>query len=377
MKKQNLFFFYIPNLVIIWSYFQKKVRKWGAKRHPLDFDSTLIQNNPSTAALALAAAILLLALAALWGVHAYGHVDISPFDVVTPEGAHLRRSVVDGKAHIVGGTDVRGHMVIPPTVKHGSRTYVVAEIDLMAFDFELGLTRLTLPEGLLKIGESAFYECANLTDTLVLPTSLECIGKAAFCATDLTHVVLRSRHLLRGDPDNPMDLFFSCANLRQLIIDTTVVGIDNDLLKNSFIQEVIVPDSWEELPTASLAGIVNVQKYRFPSRLKKINPGALWGTTAPRVVLPDSLAYVRGYAFRYAQSRCIEFGPQIRYIGASSLADLANLDTLVIRSAEPPQTTPTTFEGTNMGDCVLLVPAESIERYRNDSTFSQFRIGPL
>lgn len=327
--------------------------------------------------LAIATAIVLLVLATLWGAHAYKHVNISPFDVETPESTHLKCSVVDGKAHIVGGTDVKGHLIIPATIKHGLRTYAVTEIDSMAFKMALGITRLTLPEGLLKIGEAAFFECSNLTDTLVLPVSLESVGYAAFCATDLTHVVLRSRYMKKCGIEKSMSLFFSCANLQQLVIDSTVENMDEDIMQDSYIQEVVMPDNWEELPTACFANISGVKNYKFPPRLKKIKDTALWNAFAPRLILPESLVYVGGYAFRFALSRYIEFGSQIQYIGASSLANLDNLDTLVIRAVTPPQVTPTTFECTHTEKIVLMVPSESIERYQQDSIFSRFKIKPL
>ncbi|MCQ2298783.1 MAG: leucine-rich repeat protein [Bacteroidales bacterium] len=327
-------------------------------------------------AVALVAAFVLLLLAAMWGVHAYRHVDIRPFEVETPEGNCLRCSVVDGKAHIIGGSDVKGHLVIPSTIRHGLRTYAVTEIDSVAFEMALGITRLTLPEGLRRIGTSAFFECSNLTDTLVLPESLEVVCKAAFSGTALTHVVLRSRHLMRGNQET-MSLFLSCANLQRLVMDTTVEDIDEGIFDQSYIQEVVLPENMEELPPSSLAGIVGVKSYRFPSGLKRIRTSAFWASVVPRIVLPDSVVYVEGYVFRTALSRYIEFGSQIQHIGAAALANLNNLDTLVIRSATPPRITPSTFEGTNTERCVLMVPSESVERYKRDSVFSRFVVKPL
>ena len=67
--------------------------------------------------------------------------------------------------------------VVVPSLING---YPVTEIGASAFEGQALTGTLTLPEGLLKIGDKAFSNCNTLTGNLVIPNSVEEIGAQAF-----------------------------------------------------------------------------------------------------------------------------------------------------------------------------------------------------
>lgn len=323
----------------------------------------------------LAIVVAILTAAAVWaGCYASKHVNTEPFDIVAPSGQTLQCRIVESEAHILGGSKPEGLLVIPHEVRHGLRRYPVAAIDSNAFRFELGITGLSLPEGLEALGASAFQECSNLTDTLILPESLEFVERGAFCGTHVTHVVLRSRNLCSDKEDLYRNLFLSCKHLQQLTIAPTVEKLFPALLSGSHIASIVTPDNWTEIPYAAFSAVEGLQHLHLSPRIKSIGISAFWATSTSHIVLPDSVESMQGYTFRWAQCRYLEMGSQMRYIGSDALANMERLDTLVIRAPYPPECNNYPFEGTNVGHIVLMVPPQSKDRYKADANFSSFNI---
>ena len=72
-----------------------------------------------------------------------------------------------------------GDVEIPATIKDGDKEYEVKYIGSGAFEYSNSLLNVTLPEGLVGIGEWAFSGCIALTD-ITFPASLKSIGAQAF-----------------------------------------------------------------------------------------------------------------------------------------------------------------------------------------------------
>lgn len=322
--------------------------------------------------------MVLIAVAAMYmWWYAYHHTNTDTFLTTAPTGQTLRCRIAESQAHILGGDDIRGHLAIPATVKHGLRRYPVVAIDQKAFYFQLGLTHITLPEGLLMIDEGAFMQCTNLTDTLILPRSLRHLRHSAFCGTGFTHVIVRSRHIDDNEYNSPCNIFMSCEQLEHLYIEPSVVHLGRDLLSCSYIRHIHLPYNWTEVPDFSFSYIANILSIHMSPRTKVIGTSAFYSNGIARLVLPDSVTTVKGYAFRWAECHYLEFGSQIKHIGPSALANMVNLDTLVIRAPEPPDCGPVLFEETNTSKVTLMVPASSVPRYQADPNFAPLRIVPL
>ena len=84
-------------------------------------------------------------------------------------------TVTDGEATITGATNIGEYLNIPDTIDG----YPVVAIGNRAFNFELDLERLNIPESIKNIGEYAFSLCHGMEE-IIIPDSVTNIGHYAF-----------------------------------------------------------------------------------------------------------------------------------------------------------------------------------------------------
>lgn len=110
---------------------------------------------------------------------------------------------------------------VPSTVEFEGNQYPVIKINDNVFADNTNLTAVTLPEGLVEIGEYAFFGCQNL-ESVALPESMTTLGYMAF---------------------------YACCNLESIIIPSSVnsIGIsafsECKALKDVYCQAVNVPET--------------------------------------------------------------------------------------------------------------------------------------
>ena len=104
-------------------------------------------------------------------------------------------------------------LVIPETVNYGVSVYRVDAITDEAFFSCSGVTSITLPNGLTKIGNDAFSSCSGLTE-IIFPDCLVSIGDRAFQGcSGITSVVLPSNVQTVG-----FAAFVNCSKLTSIIV---------------------------------------------------------------------------------------------------------------------------------------------------------------
>lgn len=118
------------------------------------------------------------------------------FAVAVPSGQTLYFSHVQGGVQVVypnanntpangwvGFARPTGALTVPATVTYADTTYSVLSVGNHAFFECVGLTAVTLAEGITSVGNSSIRGCTALT-SIALPSTLESIGNFAF--TDCT-----------------------------------------------------------------------------------------------------------------------------------------------------------------------------------------------
>ena len=112
---------------------------------------------------------------------------------------------------------------IPATVDSDGVAYAVKSIGENAFERIQygGFVKVTLPEGLERIGDNAF-DGVYVSDTLVIPDSVVYLGVGAFCANYLDKVVIGS-----GVEEIPSQAFaFGNASVVELISNVKTIAPD-------------------------------------------------------------------------------------------------------------------------------------------------------
>ena len=103
-------------------------------------------------------------------------------------------------------TTASGALEIPSTISG----YPVTRIENAAFRSCSNLTRVSLPDGVVSIGEESFYSCSNLAE-IIIPNSVSSIGESAFryCSS------LVSINLPEGLTTINESTFHGCSNLNR------------------------------------------------------------------------------------------------------------------------------------------------------------------
>ena len=308
----------------------------------------------------------------------YIHYYSKPFETQIASGQTLKMQIIDSKAVVLANNNVKGDLHIPEFVSYRLRKFPVTRIEARAFFHNNEITRLTLPENLEHLGAWAFSSCPALSDTLVLPKNLKEIGNDAFCGTNISCLVIKSEKLEPIDSTLENNFFFNCANLQTIICEKSVKNLTISLLRASHnLEEVVFPESLNEISEAFFAHAKISGRVSFPKDLKTVGWSAFFDAKIDSVILPNSVKEIRSYAFNYSNIKKIDIGSEIEVLGEKSLADLLELDTLIIRANTPPLAGQNFFLDSGSEKFVFLVPKESLDAYKTHKEFSKLNPKPF
>ena len=149
---------------------------------------------------------------------------------------------------------------IPSAVEFEGNQYPVIKINDKAFSGNTNLTSVTLPDGLVEIGNYAFSGC-NL-NALTLPESLETIESSAFSGNQS----LKSVNIL-AKVKTIGAWAFSLCGLTDLVIPEGVQTIDGNAFYGNPLQNLTLP--------STIKSIGNVAFYNFSGYLQSITCNAV------------------------------------------------------------------------------------------------------
>ena len=160
------------------------------------------------------------------------YVDLS--DSIVTSGDY-EVAVVDGFALISRYIGTDADVVIPDTI-NGLPVAAVSDTAFSSLDF---ITSVKIPEGVLGIGNGAFFCCTNLT-SVELPSTLTFIGESAFFECDnLVDIEIPDAVTLMGN-----GVFLGCDWLDEIKIPSGVTSIgDYTFFGCYFLESIEIPDS--------------------------------------------------------------------------------------------------------------------------------------
>ena len=212
-----------------------------------------------------------------------------------------------------------------------------------------GLTKVTLPSSLQKIGNYAYMECASLTEA-ILPEGLVIIGENAFqdCSA------LKTLSLPSTLEQVMYDAFLRCFNIQRVelytacgissipcqdSLTTVVIGDSvTSIAGNAFsgfvkLTDVTIGKSVEVIGRNSFKGCTALKSITVPSSVVEIGTGAFSNTGLSSVVIPDSVTELGDSAFSgCADLESVQLSKNVVYLRYSTFANCTSLKEINLKN---------------------------------------------
>jgi hypothetical protein len=170
-------------------------------------------------------------------------------------------------------------------------------IDNEAFQYCYMITDITIPDGVIYIGESAFRHCISLTSINIPDSVTSMDGQMIFYdCTNLTSITI---------PDNVTSIgscaFARCTSLTSVTIGNKVIYFDSEVFLNcTSLTNVTIPDSVEIINYSTFAYCTSLTSVTIPNSVTAIGGLAFSGCTSLTSVTfasGDNITYFGDDAF--------------------------------------------------------------------------------
>ncbi len=232
------------------------------------------------------------------------------FSAVSPSGHTLYYNIIDASNHKVsvthpgsnwtGYTEPTGSVTIPSNVNNSGVTYTVVEVDEDAFYWCSGITGVSFPNTIEKIGEDAFWNC-NIT-SITIPNSVILIGEEAFSSNDnLTTVnVPSSVEQMGASAFGTSGPWWNSQSNGIVYLGKIAYRYKGNMPTNT---SITFASDTKGIAGDAFRNQINISSLSLPNSLLTIEEDAFYGCTGiPSVTIPSNVKYIGSGAFSQCQS---------------------------------------------------------------------------
>ncbi len=334
---------------------------------------------------------------------------------------------LDGTAEVTnnGSTeDSRYHgltnIEIPSSVEYEGHTYEVTKIGSDAFWDCEEITSVTLPNTIKSIGYSAFQSCVNLA-SLVIPNTVTTIEPHAFYyvayveyhgeAEDAWNNWWGARSLngykdgylvysdeskttllaclpnAEGAIDIPNSVtiiseaaFYSCKNVTSITMSDNVDSIAQNAFTDCYnLRSITLSNNIREISRQAFQGCNALEAITIPNNVTKIGEYAFVDCYRVKsVVIPEGVKILEGHAFAWCSAlKEVIIPSTVDSMGRCIFYSDYNLSIIHNNATTPQNILENVFYNVDKYSCILCVPEEAEEAYRNAEVWKDFlRINP-
>ena len=183
-----------------------------------------------------------------------------------------------------------------------------------------------IPETVAVIGESAFYDCYDLT-AVTIPDGVGSIGGHAFSGCyDLTAVTIPDSVSTVGDY-----AFYGCSSLSVVTIPDGVGSIGDCTFFDCYnLTAVTIPDGVGSIGVSAFSGCCNLTAVTIPDSVSTIGDYAFSGCSLTTVTIPGSVRSLGSGAFDGAVSAGFSVDPDNPAYSSDARGALFNKDQTVL-----------------------------------------------
>lgn len=262
-----------------------------------------------------------------------------------------------------------------------------------------------LPNTVRYIGDGAFEDAHNIYGNFRLPDNLEYLGQSAFMnmGHDMTGDIVIPQQFTTVPANTFNNIGFAKSTTLTLHDGVSIIG-SGAFYKLKFSTPIsfseslttIYQDAFAEclmLGTLNLPSSVTFIGRRafgtyvettevtglngeleLPSTISVISNDAFYGQSFSSVTLSDQITHINERSFMNNKFlKTVTVGKNVDYIGPNAFCGCNALQTFVCLNPEPPELSSDAFEGIYWDKVILEVPEQSVERYRNASSWRQFQ----
>ena len=216
---------------------------------------------------------------------------------------------------------------------------------------------ISLPEGLIKIGERAFENCDKLL-TVNIPSTVREIGRGAFSGCKLLKKVDLNDNIKRIRQST----FSNCESLSMITIPKSVQSFGKHAFLNcESITEIDIPDGVDELPENLFSGCRSLVRVSVPESVSEIRKNVFsWCEALTTVNIPEAVKEIDDGAFTGCASlKTVNIPQKLKSIGYGSFSKCGNLRSLILPDTLS-NISPNAFNGSNR---MLVVKCSPDNKY--------------
>ena len=322
--------------------------------------------------------------------------------------------IPEGVTHIHGGAfyGTTCNIELPYSLEYiGNSAFSSNQVDGVLVDGELKFT-----DRLKYIGDYAFWRARKMTGTFYLPSTLEYLGESAFesCGNNLFGDIIIPQTLIEIPQNAFADMGF--AKGTNVVMHDGVVKVNNSAFHMTRINNIVMSKGLQFIGQIAFGNCgLSISDFSFPERIASIGGGAFqgnyisgkiempnylsvlesgtfdfWigaanvsgvfsGTDVEEFIAGDNLTYIGKMAFMNChQLKKVYLGKNTDYIDKWAFGACSSLQTLTCMAVDPPTIHAEAFvndwgESIYFDKCVLQVPEQSIELYRNANGWREFQ----
>ena len=253
----------------------------------------------------------------------------------------------DNTAIVGSNFDAKGDVIIPATITYQGTSYKVTEIGKVAFAYPKqgflrpaneNITSVTLPEGIVTIGENAFNHCSNLR-TIVIPNSVKVIKKNAFYKAGIENITWGTGLIMiEGGA-------FAGTNLRQVSIPNSVKHLGSAFSGCKKLEKAIIGNGVSVISKNTFDDCQALRTVKLGNHVTKIEIGTFWFCNAlTDVQLPESLETLETSVFNACNSLVsLKIPANVKNMEVQVIACCKNFETLILTSKTIPYSDSTVY----------------------------------
>lgn len=242
------------------------------------------------------------------------------------------------------------------------------------FDCNILSGELSLPNNLKHIGNSSFWNCRNLSGQLVFPSSLETIDVGAFsyCGGFTgTLIVPASLTIIKESS------FEGCSGFSALVLSEGLTTIERSAFASctNLKNELSLPSSLRIIDAQAFWGCSFSGELCFPPSMVSIGPNAFrhCSRLSGVVVFPEGITYLEEGVFQDCTNLSgLVLPSSMDFIGNDAFANCYSLNSIISYAETPPQLSTNVFSGVGKDNFVLEVPESSVNDYALSYGWSEF-----